>query len=144
MLKNKSMASLLILTAVLTVGMVILYVRFVPKVYFNHNLLADAQITCITAYNDEQNGADITKNVDIDRLKDTLYYMQVSRYKTGCQSTVLPKDTAYEIDGIYNNKPFRIILNRNGTGCVYSSIDDGCNKIKNCEWWINYIQSLIA
>ena len=144
MSKNKNMASLLILTAVLTLGMVILYVRFVPKVYFNHNLLADAQITCVTAYNDEQNSADITKNVDIGEFKDNLYYMHVSRFKTDCQSALLQTDTAYEIDGIYNNKPFRIILNHSGTGCVYSKIDDGCNNIKNCKWWINYIQSLTA
>lgn len=144
MSKNKNMAGLLILTAVLTLGMVILYVKFVPRTYFNHHLLADAQITCITACDDGNNGTDITQNVDIDELKDKLYYMQVSRYKTGCQSALLQTDTAYEIDGIYNNKPFRIILNHSGTGCVYSNIDDGCNQIKNSEWWINYIQSLTA
>ena len=144
MSKNKNMTITLIITAVLTVGMVILYVRFVPKTYFNHRLLADAEITCITAYNDEQNGADITKNVDIDRLKDSMYYMQVSRYKTYRQNTQPSKDTAYEIDGIYNSKPLHIILNRSDTSCVYINSGENCHIIKTDEWWINYIQSLTS
>ncbi len=115
------------------------FMFFVPQKFFSSK--NNIEIHSVDVFVD--NGKkDITEEIDTKSLEKYVILMEGKRVKTNFAPFEGSK-VKYEINGIYNNKPFHILLGENNINYLYESSEKGGYKINNSDVWISVVDNLI-
>ncbi len=115
------------------------FMFFVPQKFFcsKNNI----EIHSVDVFVDGRK-KDITEEIDTKSLEKYIVLMEGKRVKTNFAPFEGSK-VKYEINGIYNNKPFHVLLGENNINYLYESSEKGGYKINNSDVWISIVDNLI-
>ena len=120
-------------TVVIALVFLLLFLHFVPYHPFRDKDAFD--IHSITQVVDGETKADITDQIDVEKLEQYLLLMKTKRLRKHSVRHLLA-DVDYYIDGTYNARPMHIILGPADENWVYESGDRGGYEIENPEVWL--------
>jgi len=97
-------------------------------------------IDCITENLENGEFIDITDEVAIDAIENTITQYSCKLQKSPC-SPYLRSSVQYELNGNYNNKPIHILLGE--INIVYSNASEGGHKIINHEDLLSEMSAIV-